>query len=75
MITIEQIKTTISDNVPDVNLDEISLDAKLRDEEIDSLDFFNIVIDCQAITGFEVPDEDIEKLDTINNILKYFQDK
>ena len=76
MITIEQIKTAISDNVPDVKIDDIHQDAKLKDNDIDSLDFFNIVLDLQTLSGIEeIPDEDIEQLDTINAIYKYFEDK
>lgn len=76
MITIEQIKTAISDNAPDINIDDIPQDAKLKDNDIDSLDFFNIVLDLQTLSGIdEIPDEDIDQLDTINSIYKYFEDK
>ena len=76
MITIEQIKTAISDNVPDINVDDIPHNAKLKDNEIDSLDFFNIVLDLQTLSGIEeIPDEDIDQLNTIDAIYDYFQDK
>ena len=38
---------------------------------LDSLDVFNIFIELESQAGIQVPDSDIEKLQTIDNIHAY----
>ena len=38
---------------------------------LDSLDVFNIFIELESQAGIKVPDSDIEKLQTIDNIYAY----
>lgn len=75
MITIEQIKTIIVEVASHVDIDSIKNDVRLRDYDIDSLDFFNIVLELQTLSGMEVPDEDLDQLRTVDSIYKYFNDK
>ena len=53
----------------------IAGDAHFADLGLDSLDVFNILNDLEALTGIQVPDEDVDKLQTIDSILKYFEAK
>jgi acyl carrier protein len=39
---------------------------------IDSLDFFNVLVELESVTGRNVPDEDVEKLTTIRSLVDYF---
>ena len=39
---------------------------------LDSLDVFNIFVELEVLTGIQVPDNDIEKLQTIDSIHAYF---
>ena len=55
-----------------INFDEISTSAPLTSVGIDSLDFFNILVEAERLTGKSVPDEDIEMLTSIDEILAYF---
>lgn len=75
MITIEQIKTALTENVTNVNIEAIPLDGRLRDYGIDSLDYFSIINELQSLTGVEVPDEDIDQLISIDAIYTYFQER
>ena len=49
-----------------------SLDAEFKSLGIDSLDVFNILIELESLTGKKVPDEDVEKLSTLGDLLNYF---
>lgn len=42
---------------------------------MDSLDRFDVVVGLQEASGFEVPDDDVEKLNSIAAIETYFADK
>ena len=39
---------------------------------IDSLDFYSVLAELESMTGRNVPDEDIENLKTIQNLVNYF---
>lgn len=75
MITIEQIKTIIVEVASHVDIDSIKNDVRLRDYDIDSLDFFNIILELQTLSGVVVPDEDLDQLRTVDSIYHYFQNK
>ena len=49
----------------------IPTDEEFSDLGLDSLDVFNIFIELESQTGIQVPDSDIEKLQTIDNIHDY----
>lgn len=48
------------------------LDAGFKTIGIDSLDVFNILVELESLTGKKVPDEDVEKLSTLRDMLNYF---
>ncbi len=74
-VTVEQILKTIENAnlVKDVN----ALDhAKpLREQGIDSLDFSGVLFNMEEAFGIEIPDADIDGLQTINDILIYVNSK
>ncbi len=56
----------------DINTNKISREVTLASIGIDSLDIFNILVELEEKTGQKVPDEDVDKLTTINSIVQYF---
>ena len=58
----------------EMNLDPKStpVDVSLKELGIDSLDFFNVLIELEAKTGREILDGDDEKLVTIKSLVEYF---
>lgn len=60
---------------PQFSIDEIGDHDDLRGAGIDSLDMMTIVLDCSEKAGFEVPDEDIDRLTSIDGIVQYFNEK
>ena len=75
MLTTEQIRQAIK--AADVNVDASALpeDQSFRDAGLDSLDFYNIVVELQEMSGITVPDEDIDRLETIASVKAYFAGK
>ena len=74
MISEQQVRKAMKDNDVQVDADAIPTDVPFVDLGMDSLDFFNVVAELQDITGREIPDEDIDRLRTIDGIIDYFKD-
>jgi acyl carrier protein len=74
LLTKEQIITIINKLELGFQLDPKTTagDATLKSLGIDSLDKFNLLLELEAATGKKVPDSDIEKLSSIDEIEKYF---
>ena len=53
----------------------IPTSEEFSDLGLDSLDVFNILVELETLTGIEVPDSDIEKVQTIDDIHTYFTAK
>jgi acyl carrier protein len=73
MITTERIHSIIHEAVPAVDVSKIDPNTRLREYEIDSMDFFNIILELQELLGKEIPDEDVDQLRTVASIQEYFQ--
>lgn len=74
-ITVEQILDVVSKSnvVNDVNA--LDLDMPLSEQGVDSLDFSGVLFNIDETFGIEIPDEDIDDLLTINNIVAYVNSK
>jgi len=46
-------------------------EIKLQDQGFDSLDMFSIILQIQERFAMEIPDSDLDKLDTINGLIEY----
>lgn len=74
-VTLEQILETIesANLVKDVNA--LDYAKPLREQGIDSLDFSGVLFNMEEVFGIEIPDTDIDDLQTINDILVYVNKK
>ena len=68
-----EIKALILETVPNIEEDQLSNDALFQSLKIDSLDQMSIVLAIQECTGKQIPDEDIESLNSINAIERYIK--
>jgi acyl carrier protein len=75
MISVEQIHAIIKQVVPAVDTASMKPDVRLREYGVDSLDFFDIVLELQTLSGHEVPDEDLDQLRTVEAIQRYFANR
>jgi acyl carrier protein len=52
----------------------VTLDASLADDlEIDSLSMVEIIVSAQDKFGVDIPDEEVKKLRTVQNVVSYVQ--
>ena len=76
MITKDQIEKIMLEVGMAVELETpLPGDQKFEDLGLDSLDVFNMFVELETLTGFQVPDEEVEQLNTIDNVLAYFAEK
>lgn len=65
------IKDTCPPNVPKIT----DLDKKLLDYGLDSLDFSAVLLALEEKYGLMIPDEDMDSLETVNQISAYVKRK
>lgn len=53
-------------------LESIDPAQPLASQGLDSLDSFNILLELQDVTGIKVADDQVESLNTLNNIVAFF---
>ncbi len=56
-------------------LPKMSDDALFQEVGIDSLALLELVGELQGATGLEFPDEDIEQISTIANVVRYLNER
>jgi acyl carrier protein len=73
--TIENVRDVIkeADVLGDVN--EMKNDVPLSDQGIDSLDVVNVYLLLEEKFDVKIPDEDLDKVTTIDDIVEYINNK
>lgn len=58
-----------------VNPGQVTLDAKIvEDLGADSLDVVELIMSLEEEFGYEIPDQEAEKLQTVGDVIKYIED-
>ena len=71
---IEKVKSLISQNIG-VGTEEIAMDSSFIDDlGADSLDIVELVMNFEDSFGIEIPDEDAEKISTVQDAIDYIVD-
>lgn len=65
-IIVEQLQVDQDAVMPETSL--------MKDLEADSLDAVEIIMGIEAEFGIEIPDEEAEKFQSINDIVKYVEE-
>ncbi len=73
--TSEQIVKLILDSNALTDVSEIDSTKPLSDQGIDSLDISSIFLCIEEETNIKVPDEDIDSLTTVDEIVAYMNNK
>ncbi len=72
---LEKIKEIMVDQL-NVDADAVVPEAKFKDDlEADSLDLFEMVMALEEEYGVEIPSEDLESIETVQDIMDYLKDK
>jgi acyl carrier protein len=73
---VEKIKNIIKKaEVLNDDVENLANDLDLQDQGIDSLDMANICLMCEEEFGVKIPDEDLDKVKTINDLVNYINEK
>lgn len=71
----EKLKEIICEQL-EVRENQVTLESNLvEDFDADSLDLVDIVMSIEDVFGIEVPEEDIEDVKIVGDIVKFIEDK
>ena len=71
----EKIRVLIVEEVG-VDADQVTMEASFKNDlNIDSLDLFEMVMALEEEFDVEIPSEDLEKMDTVGDIVAYIESK
>lgn len=72
---LEKIKPIIAEQLG-VEEEEVTLEASFKDDlGADSLDLFEMVMEFEDEFDIEIPTEDLETMETVNDIVTYLESK
>ncbi|MCD4667078.1 MAG: acyl carrier protein [Sulfurimonas sp.] len=75
MALIDDIKEVVVEQLS-VNIDEVKDDAKfVEDLGADSLDVVELVMALEEKFDIEIPDDEAEKIQTLNDVVAYIESK
>ncbi|MDY6329668.1 MAG: acyl carrier protein [Lachnospiraceae bacterium] len=71
----EKVKEIIASELG-IEEDKITLESTFKDDlGADSLDLFQMVMSIEDEYGIDIPNEELEKMSTVGDIVKYLEDK
>ena len=71
----EKIKELIVESLG-IEEDQVTMEASFKEDlKVDSLDLFELVMSLEEEYGVEIPSEDLEKIETVNDIIEYLKAK
>ena len=73
-VTVGDIKAIIDEAGVLADLDDIQAGLPLRQQNIDSLDMANILLLIEEKYELDVPDKDLDRLQSIDGIIKYLDE-
>ena len=72
--TKEKVLNSIS-GVSNIDTNELKLEDNLSDLGLDSLDVIDIIMDIEREFNIAIPDADVEKMNTVDDMIKYVESK
>ncbi len=72
---LEKIRIMIAEQLG-IDAEEVKVESSLQDDlNADSLDLFELVVSLEEEYGIEIPSGDLEKVETVNDIVEYLEAK
>jgi len=72
--TIERVRKVVAEQL-DRNPDEVTPEASFEDLGADSLDMVELTMAFEEEFDIEIPDEDAEKIRTVQDAVSYLEEK
>lgn len=74
-MVFEKVREILVDQL-DVEEDAVTMDANIQNDlGADSLDIVDLVMSLEEEFDCEIPDEEIENIKTVGDIVKYIEDR
>lgn len=73
-MVFEKVRAIIAAQL-ELNEDSITIESLVEDLGADSIDLVDIVVRLEEEFDDEIPEEDIENLKSVGDIVKYIEDK
>ena len=74
-MVFEKVRSIIVEQL-DVEEDKVTMDAVIQDDlGADSLDIVDLVMSFEEEFDIEIPDDQVENVKTVGDIVKYIEDK
>ncbi|MGN0578439.1 MAG: acyl carrier protein [Ruminiclostridium sp.] len=71
----EKVKNIIVDQL-DVDEEKVTMNANIQDDlGADSLDIVDLVMSFEDEFDLEIPDDQVENIKTVGDVVKYIEDK
>ena len=72
-MVFEKVRAILCDQL-DVQEDEVTVNSVLTDDlGADSIDLVDLIMTLEAEFDIEIPDEDVEKVKTVGDVVKYIE--
>ena len=72
---LEEIKELVAESLG-TDVEELTEETSFSDDlNADSLDLFELVVSLEEEYGIEIPSGDLEKVETVNDIVEYLEAK
>ena len=71
---LEKVKEIVAEGL-DVNAADLTEETTFESLGADSLDLFELVMAFEEAYNVEIPSEDLEKLETVGDVMDYIRDK
>lgn len=72
---LEKIRIMIAEQLG-IDAEEVKAESSFQDDlNADSLDLFELVVSLEEEYGIEIPSGDLEKVETVNDIVEYLEAK
>ena len=76
MYILEKVKDLIADQLDVEDKDSITDGSSITDDlGADSLDVVDLVMALEDEFGIEIPEDEVENIKTVGDIIKYIEDK
>lgn len=76
MDIFEEVKKLIAENLDVADIDSITEGTSITDDlGADSLDVVDLVVAVNDKFNVEIPDDEVENIKTVGDIVKYIEDK
>ena len=73
-MVFDKIKDIIVEQL-DVEEDAVTMEASITEDLGDSLDVVDLVMSIEESFDVEIPDEEVENIKTVGDIVKYIENK